>query len=121
MAYWLELADDAMASARSEHQVGRNRFAINRCYYACFCAAGAVLLREGKTYAGDVALRHAVHKELVRSGRISQSLGAVYDDLVSSSHKADYDPSAHISPDDAVEAMRGAAEFVAEMKRLAGG
>jgi hypothetical protein len=33
--------------------------------------------------------------------------------------EADYEPLARVSPEDAVEAIRGATDFVAEMKRLA--
>jgi uncharacterized protein (UPF0332 family) len=118
-AYWFELADEAMASARSEHRAGRNRFAINRCYYTCFYAASAVLLREDKTYTRDIALQRAVHEELIHSGRLSERFGGFYDHLLSSCRKADYEPLARVSPDDAAEAIRGAEEFVAEMKRLA--
>lgn len=116
---WLGLADEALASARREHQAGQDRFAINRCYYACFYAVSAVLLREGKTFVRHVALRQAVHSELVHPGRIDARLGQFYNDLFRSRHLADYDPSARVSPTDAVQAIQGAGEFVAEMKRLA--
>jgi hypothetical protein len=116
---WLGLADEALASARSEQQAARDRFAINRCYYACFYAVSAVLLREGKTYVRHVAVRQAVHSELVHPGRIAAVFGQFYNDLFRSRHLADYDPSARVSPADAAKAIQGATEFVAEMKRLA--
>ncbi len=116
---WLELADEALASARSEQRAGRGRFTINRCYYGCFYAVSAVLLREGKTYVRHVAVRQGLHKELVHAGRIAAKFGEFYNDLFRSRHLADYDPSARISPEDADAAIRGATELVAEMKRLA--
>ena len=44
VSYWMQKADEAIASARREHGAGELTFAINRIYYACFYAASAALL-----------------------------------------------------------------------------
>jgi len=36
VSYWIEKANEALQSARSEQRAGRYAFAINRSYYACF-------------------------------------------------------------------------------------
>jgi uncharacterized protein (UPF0332 family) len=36
IAYWLEKSTEAMASADAEYEAGRNSFAVNRAYHACF-------------------------------------------------------------------------------------
>ena len=68
--YWLGQARDALASAQAELAAGRRHFAINRVYYACFYSASAVLLKQGRSYVKHGAVRAAVHRELVKSGRL---------------------------------------------------
>ncbi len=68
--YWMGQAREALASAQAELAAGRRHFAVNRVYYACFYSASAVLLRRGRTYVRHSALRAAVHRELVKTGRL---------------------------------------------------
>lgn len=120
VAYWLEQADEALASARSEQQAGRGRFAVNRCYYACFYAASAVLLKEGQTFVKHAGVRDAVHRFLVHSGRIDARFGSIYADLFIARHKADYESLVQMDGEKVARAFQQATDFVAEMKRLAG-
>jgi uncharacterized protein (UPF0332 family) len=48
IGYWLDKAERAVASAVRELQDGDLAFAVNRCYYACFYAFTAVLVRDGQ-------------------------------------------------------------------------
>lgn len=48
--YWLEKAQEALESAKSEYKAGRLSFAVNRIYYACFYAVSAVLRERGKKF-----------------------------------------------------------------------
>jgi uncharacterized protein (UPF0332 family) len=118
-AYWLEQADEALASARSEQQAGRRRFAVNRCYYACFYAASAILLKEGQTFVRHAGVRDAVFKFLVHAGRIDTRFGTIYGDLFAARHKVDYESLVEVDNAKAAAALQQATEFVTEMRRLA--
>lgn len=118
VAYWVGLGDEALASARSEQQAGRGRFAVNRCYYACFYAASAILLKEGQTFVKHAGVRDAVHKYLVRTGRVDERLGSMYSDLFVARHKVDYESLVEMDDQKVAQALGQATEFVAEMKRL---
>jgi len=90
VAFWLDKADTALASARSEHAAGRFDFAVNRAYYAAFFAASAALLHRGRRFAKHAGLRAALHRELVKSGTINAEWGRAFDRLFESRQRADY-------------------------------
>ena len=77
IVFWISSAQEALESARSELAAGRRRFAINRAYYACFYAASAVLLQQGRTFVKHSGLRAALHEHLVRSGRLERPWGGI--------------------------------------------
>jgi uncharacterized protein (UPF0332 family) len=55
--FWLAKAREALASARSELSADRTDFALNRCYYAVFYAASAVLLSRGHQFTKHSGVR----------------------------------------------------------------
>lgn len=118
--YWLELADECLASARSEQTAGRGRFAVNRCYYACFYSASAALLRENLKFTKHAAVRDAVHQRLVHTGQVDAYFGKVYSELFSGRQKSDYGEIVRIDAPAVAQAVESATAFVAEMKRLIG-
>ncbi len=60
----LHKATQALDSAQSEFQADRLDFAVNRAYYACFYAASAVMLQQGKQFVKHAGLRSAIHRDL---------------------------------------------------------
>lgn len=118
VTYWMASADEALASARSEQAACRLRFAMNRAYYACFYAASALFMHDGKKYVKHAGLRSAVHRELVHSRRISLELGQAYDSLFDARQQADYAEVAQFATAEVEHALSRATSFVAEMKRL---
>lgn len=115
---WMEMAREAIASAESERRAGRGRFVVNRCYYACFYAASAALLREGRSFARHAALRQSLHKDLVHTGRLDARYGQTFDELFGARHDADYAPLTQVSDDAVARAVQDAREFVAAIERL---
>lgn len=116
--YWRHQAREALASARSELSAGRLQFAINRAYYACFYAASAVLLRDKQKFVKHKGVRAAVHKNLVKAGRLGTKWGSVYDRLFEGRHEADYQDLVHLEPEAVTESVEQADLFVAEMEIL---
>lgn len=120
-AYWLALADESLASARSEQLAGRGHFATNRSYYACFYAASAVLLRRNLKFVRHSAVRDAVYRHLVHTGQIDADFGRVYGSLFTARQEADYGELVQIDADTAQQTVQSAEAFVVEMKRLIAG
>jgi uncharacterized protein (UPF0332 family) len=114
----LEKSDAAMAAAHRDLNAGDTALAMNRIYYACFYAAGAVLLRDGRQFVKHKGLKSAVHQHLVNTGRIPAELGAFYDEAFLNRMAADYDVRSTFDRESCTEALAGAERFVAEMKRL---
>jgi uncharacterized protein (UPF0332 family) len=86
---WVAMAEDALNVARRETKTGPAA-AVNRAYYACFYAATAALVFEGHKFVKHSGVRSAVHKNFIKTGRLSASVGQMYDDLMKSRVEADY-------------------------------
>jgi uncharacterized protein (UPF0332 family) len=113
--YWMQKAYESLQSARSEQQAGRFVFAINRGYYACFYSASAVLLREGERFRKHTGVRAAIHRSLVKTGRIDSSWGRFYDLVFNSRQRGDYQELVAFSPEQAEELVSQAEGFVEVM------
>lgn len=121
IVFWISSAQEALESARSELAAGRRRFAINRAYYACFYAASAVLLQQGRTFVKHSGVRAALHEHLVRNGRLERPWGEFYDILFRSRHQADYGVAVVFEKETAEEMIEKAGGFVHQMERLLAG
>jgi len=118
IAFWLERSDEAVASALAELDAGRYAFAVNRAYYACFYALSAVLLAEGRKYVKHSGLRAALHRELIRNGRLDPSWGRAYDRVFDNRHRGDYQELVVFEAAHVGELCGQAKAFVAQMRRL---
>ena len=116
--FWKKKSHEALQSARSEQHAGRLEFAINRAYYACFYAASAVLLRKGEKFSKHSGVRAAVHRSLVKTGKIDVSLGRFYDLVFQSRQRGDYQELVEFSPEEAEELISQSEVFVDAMKGL---
>jgi len=116
--YWLDKAHESLASARSEAVASRSSFAINRCYYAAFYAASAVLLSEGRRFRKHSGVRAGVHQHLIRTGRLDEAWGRFYDQLSGDRQEADYVELAAFDPESVDETVRKAAELVGCLEAL---
>ena len=116
--YWMEKALESLQSALSEQLAGRLVFAINRAYYGCFYSASAVLLGEGEKFSKHTGVRAAVHRSLVKTGKVDASWGRFYDLVFKSRQRGDYQELVEFSSEEAEELISQAEEFVDEMRRL---
>lgn len=114
VAFWLDKADAALDSARAECTAGRTDFAVNRANYAAFYAASAALLHRGQTFTRHAGLRAAIHRELIKSGRVDAEWGRAFDRLFESRQRADYLAFGEFEPDEVKKLMADAASFVSE-------
>ena len=116
--YWMEKAHEALQSSRSEQLAGRLVFAINRAYYGCFYSASAVLLRAGERFSKHTGVRAAVHRSLVKAGKVDASWGRFYDLIFKSRQRGDYQELVEFSSEEAEELISQAEGFVDVMKKL---
>ena len=114
--YWLEKAHESLASAESETEALRLGFAVNRLYYAAFYAVTAVLALEGKKLTKHSAVRAALHRDYVRTGKIDQSLGRLYDELFHARQQSDYMPMVEFDESVVRQQMEETRRFLAWCK-----
>ena len=116
-------ATESLLTAESEFVNGRYNSCANRCYYACFQAAIAALLREGIRPAGQWS--HAfVQAQLVgvlinQRKRYDPELRRVLADNQSLRDQADYRP-ALVTATQAGRALRRTRVFVAAVRQRGG-
>ena len=120
---YLVKANESLLTAESEFVNGRYNSCANRCYYACFQAAIAALLREGIRPRGQwshefvqgqfvgvlLNQRHLYDRELRRVLADNQSLR----------DKADYRPEL-VTATQAERALRRSRTFVAALRQIGG-
>jgi uncharacterized protein (UPF0332 family) len=116
--YWIEKARDDIGSARDNFSAGRLQNAVRDSYFACFHAVAAHLLKEGKTFKKHKEVRSALHRDLIRAGKINVSWGKHYDWLFDNRQKADYRPLFQFDREQVQEIIDQTLAFVGEMEVL---
>jgi uncharacterized protein (UPF0332 family) len=106
----------ALASMRRELAAGDTEQAVSRAYYACFYAASAIFVREGRQFVKHTGLRSALHLHLVKPGRISPEMGSFYEELFAGRTKADYEVEGGFDPAEAARIATRAEQFVQLMQ-----
>jgi len=114
---WMEKATDALAAAQ-EMIATHPAASVNRAYYACFYAATAVLITEGRHFVKHAGVRSAIHKYLIHQGRLPKELGDAYDNLMTVRQKADYEAIVSWTPQQAAEAIEAAERIVTALRVL---
>lgn len=80
----------------------------SRAYYAAYHAVTAFFALRGREFSKHTAIRAAVHRDLVRTGKWSASLGQDYDFLLSLREIGDYGGIARVSVEAATDALAAA-------------
>ena len=118
IGYWLEKARRALESARAEAAAERYDFAVNRAYYACFYAASALLLRDGRAFAKHTAVRATLHRHYVKTGILSVEWGRFFDRVFENRQQCDYQTMVAFEADQVAELVRLADGFVARIAEI---
>ena len=90
----------------------------SRAYYAAFYAVSALFAKEGRFFSKHTAVEAAVHRDLVRRGRWSETLGKAYSSLRRLRSVGDYGKGEHVSPDDASGAVKKAEMILEAAARI---
>lgn len=118
IGYWIEKAEQDLASAIDNLESGRLLNTVRDTYFACFHAFSSVLLKEGKSFRKHKEVRSTLHRDYVRTKRIKAELGKHYDWLFDNRQKADYRPLVQFDSEQVNEIVEKSEAFVSEMKRM---
>lgn len=108
----------ALPSAQLLLDAGDYDGAASRAYYAAFHAFSALLATGEQTFVKHSQLEAAVHRDLVREGRIDASLGKAFSTLREYRARGDYGGQQHVNEATAMVAVRRAAEVIAAVQQL---
>jgi uncharacterized protein (UPF0332 family) len=115
---YLQCANESIEAARHLCIAGFHDFAASRAYYAAFYAATALLLREGLEYSKHSAVISSIHQRFIKSGRLSREQGKRLNWLFELRSIGDYGGIAHVSRQQAEEAVAAATEFLQAVLEL---
>lgn len=77
----------------------------SRSYYAAFHAVTALFALRDRSFSKHAAVRTAVHREMVNTGKWPPDLGKDYDYLMDLRETGDYGGLTHVSESDALSAV----------------
>jgi uncharacterized protein (UPF0332 family) len=118
---WLEKSQDAIVSAELELNQGHLAFTVNRLYYACFYAATAVLLRDGKQFSKHSAVKSEFARAYFKTGKIDVKWHKFYQKLFDDRQEGDYIPTVEFEKDSVSGRLAQAKEFVDLMRNIIAG
>ncbi len=119
--YWLEKADQDLASARENLSAGRLQNSVRDAYFACFHSFSAVLIRAGMTFRKHSEVRSILHRDYVKRKKLTVEWGKHYDWLFDNRQKADYRPLVKFDIEQVQEILEQSEGFVLEMRNLSQG
>jgi uncharacterized protein (UPF0332 family) len=114
----LERADQSIQAAKELALKGYHDFAASRAYYAAFYAATAALLHEGVEFGKHSGVIAAIHRRLVKTGKLNKKHGKDLNWLFELRGVADYGATAHVSQQDAEKAIAAAVGFLQAIRSL---
>jgi len=91
------------------------RAAMNRCYYAVFYAASALLVSQGKTFRKHSGLIACFHAEYIKTAVFEREFGRILQSAFDNRSAADYQDVLRFSCEDAKASLLEAPRFVQEI------
>ncbi len=114
----LEQAEQSIEAARDLSAKGYHDFAASRAYYAAFYAATALLLSEGVEMSKHSAVIASIHQRFVKTGRLAKERGRDLNRLFELRSVGDYGGPAHVTLDEAEQAIQAAESFLCAARAL---
>jgi len=92
--------------------------AINRMYYACYYAVGALLLKKGIKTSTHAGMRQNFGQHFVNTGIIDKSMGKHYTELFDKRHKGDYDDFIDFDENTTFELFEPSKQLIEKIEEL---
>ncbi len=115
---WLEKSAETLGAVPVLIQEEFYGSAVNRLYYACFYAATALLLKDGKQFSKHSAVLAEINRLYVKEGRLEKHWSRFLKDLFQSRQESDYLPTATFEPAELRKQQQQAEEFVGVIHKL---
>jgi hypothetical protein len=115
-AHWAYAIEDLNVARHDLAVSPRN--AATRAYYAAFHAVAALFALEDRSFSKHSALESAVHRDLVRPGRVPETTGVDYSALFKLRLTSDYDVAEPVSREAAESAIAAAGRILENVRRL---
>ncbi len=99
----------------------KNQFwntAVNRMYYACYYAVGALLIRYGVKTLSHAGTRQKFGQIIVKPGLIDKTLAKHYTDLFEKRQKGDYDDFFDYDEETVLRLFPLSEKFIYEIEKL---
>ncbi len=116
--YWLTKSKESLESAMDDLRALRLSNCVRALYYTCFYAFGAVLWKDGKAFKKHSAVRSALHRDFVKTGKLDAKWGRFYDIVFDSRQRGDYQPFVEFDTEQVERFVENSQGFVEQMKRL---
>jgi uncharacterized protein (UPF0332 family) len=92
--------------------------AVNRMYYACFYAVGALLVKNGVETSSHSGSRQKFGQLFVHTGLISREFGKHYSELFEKRQKGDYNDFFDVDEETALRLYQPSVDFIKEIERV---
>jgi uncharacterized protein (UPF0332 family) len=121
VVYWLEKAQQDLASAKENLSAGRLQNSVRDAYFACFHSFSAVLIKAGKTFRKHSEVRAILHRDYVKGKKLALEWGKHYDWLFDNRQKADYRPLVNFDVEQVRDILEKSEGFLRVMKDMSDG
>ncbi len=111
-SYRIQKAKETLEEVKNHIENGFWNTAINRMYYSCFYAVGALLIKNNISTFSHSGTRLKFGQEFVKTGLIDKKYSKVYSDLFEKRHKGDYNDFFDYDEETVKRLYPGAQEFV---------
>ena len=88
--YRIQRAEETIQEVQTHIENKYWNTAVNRMYYACYYAIGALLLKNGIETSSHSGTRQKFGQFFVRTGKIDKTLAKHFTSLFEQRHKGDY-------------------------------
>lgn len=92
--------------------------AVNRMYYACLYAVGAILVKNGIETSSHSGSRQKFGQLFVHTGLISREFGRHYSELFEKRQKGDYNDFFDVDEKTALRLYQPSVDFIKEIERI---
>ena len=121
VVYWLEKAEQDLASAKENLSAGRLQNSVRDAYFACFRSFSAVLIRAERTFRKHSEVRSILHRDYVKGKKLAVEWGKHYDWLFDNRQKADYRPLVDFDIEQVRDIIEKSEGFLRVMKNMSEG
>ena len=114
---YVETARETLEAAKVNLDNKFYMSSVNRSYYAVFYAANALLSTLGEARSKHSGVISVFRQRFIKTGELPVELSEIYEDLINSRQRGDYDLNTDIDHETASELLQKARQFVDEVER----